>query len=110
MIQGLLKNEGIPSLLQATGVDAPTLGITLLPPSPQRVMVHAEQAETARRLLAETVPNEAQDAEVEVDYLDDAGRREPRNYGVVGAYARSWFWSLLAIGIAFLVFLILRGG
>jgi hypothetical protein len=38
MIQGLLENGGIPSLLLPTGLNGPLLGVGLLPPGPQRVM------------------------------------------------------------------------
>lgn len=34
--------------------------------------------------------------------------REPRGYGLIGAYARIWAWSLAALALAFVVFLLLR--
>jgi hypothetical protein len=116
MIQGLLEDGGIPSLLEPTGVNGPMLGIGLLPPGPQRVRVHADQADAARRLLAETLV-EGGEGEREADWdktanaghLAEAGRGKPREYGLIGAYARIWLWSLTAIGAAFLVFLLLRG-
>jgi hypothetical protein len=110
MVQGLLESEGMPSMLQATGVNGPQLGVGLSPRSPQRVMVRAEHADVARRLLAGV----GMEAELGVDevanaaYLDEARGRGPRNYGLVGAYARIWFWSLGAVAIAFGVFLLAR--
>jgi Putative prokaryotic signal transducing protein len=110
MVQGLLESEGLPSMLQATGVNGPQLGIGLSPQSPQRVMVRAEHADLARRLLADT----GMDEDLNVDelanaaYLDEAKRRGPRGYGVIGAYARIWFWSLAAMAVAFGVFLLAR--
>jgi hypothetical protein len=41
-------------------------------------------------------------------HLADAEGRGPRNYGLIGAYARIWFWSLGALGVTFGVFLRLR--
>ncbi len=110
MVQGLLDSEGVPSLLQATGVNGPQLGVGLLPRSPQRVMVRAEHADLARRLLAGT----GAEGDFDVDelanaaYLDQARGREPRSYGVVGAYARIWFWSFTAFAVAFGIFLLAR--
>lgn len=94
MVQGLLESEGIPSMLQATGVNGPQLGVGLSPRSPQRVMVRAEHADLARRLLARE-PTEA-------------GGRRPRSYGVIGAYARIWFWSFVAFAVAVGIFLLAR--
>jgi hypothetical protein len=116
MIQGLLEDGGIPSLLEPTGVNGPMLGIGLLPPGSQRVKVQADQAEAARRLLAETLV-EGGEGEWEADWeettnaghLAEGGRRKPRGYGLIGAYARIWLWSLTALGATFLVFLLLRG-
>lgn len=113
MIQGLLKNGGIPSLLRPTGLNGLLLGIGLLPPSSQRVMVRTSQADAARRLLASTLIEEEQEAGEEVAdaaRLDEASGRKPRSYGLFGAYARIWLWSLSAVAIAFGVFLLLRIG
>jgi hypothetical protein len=110
MVQGLLESEGVPSLLQATGINGPQLGVGLSPRSPQRVMVRAEHAERARSLLAGT----GLEKDLEVDglanaaYLDEARGRGPRNYGVIGAYARIWFWSLTVLAVVFGVFLLAR--
>jgi hypothetical protein len=110
MVQGLLESEGIPSLLQATGVNGPQLGVGLSPRSPQRVMVRAEHADVARRLLAGTGMEEDVDVDelANAAYLDESRRRRPRNYGVIGAYARIWFWSLAVLAITFGVFLLAR--
>jgi hypothetical protein len=110
MVQGLLESEGVPSLLQATGVNGPQLGVGLSPQSPQRVMVRAEHADLARRLLGETGMEE--DLNVgglaNAAYLDEARGRGPRSYGVIGAYARIWFWSFAAFAIAFGIFMLAR--
>jgi hypothetical protein len=113
MIQGLLENDDIPSLLLPTGLNGPLLGIGLLPPGSQRVMVRAGQAGDARRLLSETLVEEEREAVPEIAnamYLDDAKGRGPRGYGLIGAYARIWLWSLGAVGVAFGVFLLIRIG
>lgn len=107
MIRGLLQNGSISSILQPTGLNGPLLGIGLLPQGAQRVMVRASQADSARRLLAETMAEGDLEAEelANAAYLDDAKGRGPRNYGLIGAYARIWFWSFVALGVAFGVFL-----
>lgn len=113
MIQGLLENGGIPSVLQALGVNGPQLGFGLLPKNPQRVMVRADQAEDARALLAETLVEDEQETWPETAnarYLEDAGGRKPRGYGLVGAYARIYMWSFVAVAVAFGIFLVLRAG
>jgi hypothetical protein len=117
MIHGLLENAGIPSLLQQVGlnVDGPQLGFGLATRGfgggPQRVMVHANRAEQASALLAETLVEGAEEAWPEVanaEYLEDTQGGRARNYGVVGAYARALLWSLGIIGLAFAAFLLSR--
>jgi hypothetical protein len=110
MVQGLLESEGVPSMLQATGVNGPQLGVGLSPRSPQRVMVRAEHADLARCLLAGIGTEEDVDVDelANAAYSDDSRRRGPRSYGVIGAYARIWFWSLAALAVAFGLFLLAR--
>jgi hypothetical protein len=113
MIQGLLESGGISSLLRPAGIDGRAIGTGLLPPGgPQRVAVHADQADAARRMLAETLVEEEPEVEIEelanARHLDRAAGRGPRNYGLVGAYARTWLWSLAAFGVAFGLFVLLR--
>jgi hypothetical protein len=118
MIQGLLENAGIPCLLRPAGmtVDGPQLGFGLLARGfgggPQRVMVHAGKVEAARAVLAETLVEDEEEGWSETTnarHLEEArGGRKPRGYGLVGAYARIWLWSLLAFAVAFGVFVLLR--
>jgi Putative prokaryotic signal transducing protein len=113
MIQGLLKDGGIPSLLQPVGINGPQVGIGWLNPGggSRRVMVHANRLEEARALLAETLVEDEGGEWPETAnarYLEEDRGHKPRDYGLVGAYARSWFWSLGAMAVAFGVFLLLR--
>ena len=117
MIHGLLENAGIPSLLQRAGlnVDGPQLGFGLATSGfgggPQRVMVHANRAEQARALLAETLVEDEEEAWPEIanaEHLEDASGGRARNYGVVGAHARALLWSLGIMGAALGLFLLLR--
>lgn len=110
MVQGLLESEGIPSLLQATGVNGPQLGVGLSPRSPQRVMVRAEHADVARRLLAETGTEEGFDVDelANAAYLGKAKGRGPRSYGVIGAYASIWLWSFAVLAVTFGIFMLAR--
>ncbi|MBK5220374.1 MAG: DUF2007 domain-containing protein [Thermoleophilia bacterium] len=119
MIQGLLENAGIPCLLQQAvlNVDGPQLGFALLPRGfgggPQRVMVHAIRADSARGLLEETFVEDEETAWLEIanaTHLEDAGARRPRGYGLAGAYARILLWSFGVLAVVFGVFLVLRGG
>ena len=84
------------------------VGVGLLPTSEHRVAVHADQAEAARRVLSTALVEG--EALVGVEGVEDLGgaRRTPRNYGVIGAYARALTFSLGVLGVAFGVFLLLR--
>jgi Putative prokaryotic signal transducing protein len=117
MIHGLLENAGIPSLLEqeGLGVDGPQLGFGLATRGfgggPQRVMVHADRAEEASALLAETLVEDEDEAMPEVanaKHLADAAGGRARDYGAVGGYARALLWSLGTMAAAFGVFLLLR--
>ena len=110
MIQGLLENGGIPSLLRPTGLNGPMLGIGLLPPGSQRVMVRASQANAAQRLLAETLVEDEQawPDTANANHLEDVTGRKPRGYGLLGAYARIYLWSFGAIVVALGIFFLLR--
>jgi hypothetical protein len=111
MIRGLLESNGIPSLLQQTGVNGPLLGYGLLAEVRQRVMVDPDQADAARALLANQVGNPKIEAALEAaefEFPDEARGRGPRNYGLIGGYARIWAWSLAAMGAAFGIFVLLR--
>ncbi len=113
MIRGLLESAGIPSAVQQRGIDGPLLGLGLLNPGggSRRIMVHANQAEAARAVLAESlVPGEPDgwDAPVDADGTSEVPGPKPRNYNLIGAYARIWFWSFIAMGLAFAIFLLLR--
>jgi hypothetical protein len=116
MIKGLLENAGIPSLLQQAGmsVDGPMLGYGLLPRGfgggPQHVMVHARNAERARALLAQTLVDveEAWPETANAEHLADAAGPKPRDYGLLGAYARIYLWSFGLMAAAFAIFLLVR--
>jgi Putative prokaryotic signal transducing protein len=112
MIQGLLESAGIPCALQHLGVDGPQLGIGWLNPGggSRQVMVRADQAENARALLAQTLAEDERGDPQRSDatYPEEGEGRQPRNYGLIGAYARIWAWSLGLVALAFAVFLLLR--
>jgi hypothetical protein len=112
MIQALLESNGIPSIHEQVGPSGRQLVTPLLSPGgTRRVLVHARRAEEARALLAEATAEGAQEAPepVNAEYLEDAeGGRKPRDYGLIGGYARAWFWSVLAMVGFFVVWLLLR--
>jgi Putative prokaryotic signal transducing protein len=113
MIQGLLENAGIASVQQQLGVDGPQVGFGLLNPGggARRVMVHPGRAEEAKALLAETLGVAEEDAApepVNAEHLADARGRRPRGYGLVGAYARIYLWSAVAMAAVFGAFMLAR--
>jgi hypothetical protein len=111
MIRALLHGEGIPSIQEQVTPSGPQLGYGLMNPSggARRVMVHAERAARARTLIEAASAEESPPEPVNAEYLeDDQGGRKPRNYGLIGGYARAWFWSILAMAGFFLVWLLLR--
>jgi hypothetical protein len=112
MIQALLEEHGIPSLKQQVTPSGPALGYGLLNPSggSQRVMVHADRADRARTLLEATMAEgeSALPESANAEYLADAEGRKPRDYSVIGGYARAFFWSFAAMALAFAVFMLVR--
>lgn len=118
MIRGLLESGGIPALMGPRGMDGPMYGYGSLRPGfdggMRRVMVGASRAEEARALLAKTL-DESEAVEewpepANARYLEDAGGKTPRGYGLLGAYARIYLWSFGAMIVAAGVFLLLRAG
>jgi hypothetical protein len=103
LMRGLLREEGVRSLAKQSSINGPTLGAGLLTRSSRRIYVRPEDAETARRLLSETMVEDPPEEEVpepaNASYLADATGRKPRAYGLLGAYARAY----LAAGIIFVV-------
>jgi hypothetical protein len=112
MIQALLEEHGIHSLKQQVAPSGPMLGYGLLNPGggSHRVMVHAHRAEEARALLAGTlVEDENTAAEpVNAGYLADAEGHKPRDYSLLGAYARAYLWSFLGMGLMVGTYFLLR--
>lgn len=114
MIKGLLESAGIPSFVKQAGVDGPSLGFGWLSPGggSQWVMVPATRSEEARALLDETLA-EGEGGDwtdlANANHLEEArGGRKPRDYGLIGAYARIWAWSVGLMALAFAVFMLLR--
>lgn len=111
MVQGLLEEAGIPSLLQGVGFDGPRIGVAWMPNSPQRVMVHAPRAEEARLLIEKTVAENEGEAEPEIAnarYLEKADGGKARSYGLIGGMGRIYLWSFGTMALAFGVFLLIR--
>jgi putative signal transducing protein len=112
LIRGLLREEGIRSLAKQASINGPALGSGLLTRSPRRIYVHPDHAERARTLLAETMVEDPLVEEVpepaNAEYLADATGHRPRDYSVLGAYARAWLVGGAALALAFVVFLVLH--
>ena len=112
LIRGLLSEEGIRSLARQASINGPALGAGLLTSSTRRVYVRPDDAASARRLLAETMVEDPLEEEIpepaNAAYLADASGHKPRNYSVLGAYARGWVVALAILAVAFLLFLLLH--
>jgi Putative prokaryotic signal transducing protein len=112
LIRGLLREEDIRSLAKQASINGPMLGSGLLARSPRRIYVNPGDAERARTLLGEIMVEDPLESEIpepaNAAYLADAGGRRPRNYSLLGAYARAWVVAVVVLAIAFVVFLALR--
>jgi hypothetical protein len=76
-------------------------------------MVHASRAKEARVLLAETLVEDETDTAPEIantGYLKSARGGRLRGYGLVGAYARIYLFSLGAVAVTVGILLLLRIG
>ena len=111
MIRALLDEHGIPSIQQQVTPSGPQVGYGLMNPGggARRVMVHAGRAERARVLIEATTSEGSLPEPVNAQYLEEAeGGRGPRNYGLVGGYARAFLWSILAMAAFFGVWMLFR--
>jgi Putative prokaryotic signal transducing protein len=112
MIQALLEEHEIPSMVQQVTPSGPQLGYGLMNPEggARRVMVHAEKADRARTLVETTMAEQDEAPEpVNAGYLEDAaGGRGPRNYNVIGAYARAYLVAFVVFALIFGVWLLFR--
>jgi len=112
LIRGLLREDGIRSLAKQGSLNGPALGAGLLTRSSRRIYVRPDDAEAARRLLAETMVEDPLEDEIpetaNADYLADATGGKPRDYSLFGAYARAWIVVLAILAVAFVVFILFR--
>jgi Putative prokaryotic signal transducing protein len=112
MIQALLEGNGIPSMHEQVGPSGRQLSTSLLSPGgTRRVLVHAHRAEEARALLAEATAEGEQEAPEPVNarYLEESsGGHGPRNYGLIGAYARIFTASAAVMAAVFGIWLLAR--
>lgn len=112
LIRGLLREDGIRSLAKQGSINGPALGAGLLTRSSRRIYVVPKDAAAARKLLAETMVEDPLEEEIpesaNAAYLADATGHRPRNYTVLGAYARGWLVAIAILAVAFALFLILH--
>lgn len=112
LIRGLLREENIRSLAKQASVNGPALGAGLLTRSSRRIYVRPDDAAAARHLLAETMVEDPSEEDIpepaNAAHLADATGRRPRDYTVLGAYARGWLVAIAILALAFVVFLLLR--
>jgi hypothetical protein len=113
MIRALLEEHGIPSLQQQVGPSGPQLGYGLMNPGggSRRVMVHPDRVTEARAVLVDATGEAEHEAPepVNAQYLEEAqGGRRPRNYGVIGAYARMYLVAFGLMALAFGGFMLAR--
>jgi hypothetical protein len=112
LIRGLLREAKIKSIARQAGVEGGIGTSSLLTRSPRRIYVRPEDAAAARTLLAETMVEDPAETEIpepaNAAYLEDARGHKPRDYNVVGAYARIWIVGIVVLGLVLVVFLLLH--
>jgi hypothetical protein len=111
LIRGLLREAKIRSLAKQGGINGPGLGSGPLTRSPRRIYVVPGDAAAARELLAETMveePAEEIPEPANAVHLADAEGRRPRDYSLLGAYARAWLIGIAVLALVLLVFLLTR--
>jgi hypothetical protein len=112
LIRGLLREAHIRSLAKQASLNGPALGAGLLTRSSRRIYVVPADAAAARKLLAETMVEDPLEEEIpepaNAAYLEDANGNKPRDYSVLGAYARGWTVALAVLAVAFILFLLLH--
>jgi hypothetical protein len=112
LMRGLLREAGIRSLAKQASINGPALGAGLLTRSTRRIYVRPEQAEAARKLLGEVMVEEPVEEEIpesaNAEYLADASGRRPRDYSVLGAYARFYLVAAVVVGVVLVIFLVLH--
>lgn len=110
LIRGLLREEGIRSLAKQGSINGPALGAGLLTRSTRRIYVVPGDADAARKLLSETMVEDPLEEEIpepaNAAHLADATGHRPRDYSVLGAYARAWIVGFVVLGIVLVVFLV----
>jgi hypothetical protein len=110
LIRGLLREEGIRSLAKQASINGPTLGTGLLARSPRRIYVLDQNAAAARRVLAETMVEDPLEEEIpetaNAEYLADATGHKPRNYSLLGAYARAYVVTAVVVAVVLVIFLL----
>jgi hypothetical protein len=112
MIQALLEQHEIPSIQEQVGPSGRQLGTVLLSPGgSRRVMVHAHRVEEARAVLTEATAEGEREAPdpVNARYLEeDQGQSDPRNYGLIGAFARIVAVGFGTMALAFGIWMLFR--
>ena len=112
LIRGLLREAGSGASPGRPSIEGPALGSGLLTRSSRRIYVRPEDAAAARTLIAETMVEDPAEAEipepVNAAYLDEARGHKPRDYNVIGAYARAYVVAIVVIGLALVAFLLLH--
>ena len=112
LIRGLLREAKIKSIARQAGVDGGIGTSSLLTRSSRRIYVRPEDAAAARTLIAETMVEDPAEAEipepVNAVYLDEARGHKPRDYNLIGAYARAWLVAIVLLGLIFVAFLLLH--
>lgn len=112
LIRGLLREEDIKSIARQAGVEGGVGTSSLLTRSPRRIYVRPADASRARELIGEVMVEDPQGEEIpepaNAAYLADATDHKPRDYSLVGAYARFYIVAAVVLGIVLVVFLLLH--
>ena len=109
LIRGLLREEGIRSIVQQGSLNGRALRAG---PRARRICVRPDDAERGRSMLAETMVEDPLEDEIpepaNAAYLADAAGRRPRDYGLGGFYIRAGLVAVAFFALLLIVFLVLH--
>jgi hypothetical protein len=112
LIRGLLREAKIQSIARQAGAEAGASTSAFLLGTPRRIYVRPGDAVAARELIGEIMVEEPVEEEIpepaNATYLAEAEGRGPRDYNVLGAYARAWLIGVAVLGLILVAFLLLR--
>ena len=111
LITGLLRGEGIRCLARQASLETGArMAGGFMTRSPRRIYVHPTHAAAARKLLGEVMVEDPLESEIpepaNAAHLADATGHKPRNYSMLGGWARILLAVVGVFATVFVVFLL----